>query len=656
LFRSCLSLLTVVALSLPLLGCPGTQIITETPEVANADSQQATCKVAKDPLNPLIVEWPGTNKVDFDSASQRGVVFVSYVGCNLKVLSSCRATSQGSGYEMTSVTPARDKVVMADQSELYARLPLGAASLRGELGLGSSLELDYIAVGQRIAKEAPRGYEGDCEGVTHFVRTITVGAYSLDARAAGKAAAGADIGNAGGGVSRQESRRNIRGSGNVELCASDPSARECAAVLQLGLAPLAKGDRGQLLNTAGFATGIGPLGTVVVPDLGELNLGNASFRSVDSGYLRTVDEALRAEKDTGISTETKIQKWELARDARPDGEFRRQAEERVAAWREVQVAERQRREKLELLKTRYLQDKQKLDDLLAIQSETLASSDQKGAWKKEFATAYEPYEKELGELGLTGTSSSSSSPSGSGPTSYTPTPDSSSGGGPDVTRAPSIGEEIFVIKGDFGMHAQGFSVDDDVDTLTGAASGDKEQKPDYGLSGFFAGGHLAVNFDSDREMGVGVLAYGRYYVQATLPKELNPTEEATGAFEIGGGLRVSGPLDDRVAMNLGFQGGVVKFLGPETDPTCPTLTADGTSSSTPYDGDALGGNVDLFLGFDFYPLSFLSLGITGLLGWGHVEAQACNPQAQTLAGTTPVLDAFGESFSATGTGHLGFHF
>src|SRR5512139_2325209 len=147
-------------------GCPGKQVITETPTVEAAEEQQATCKVAKDPLNPLIVEWPGTSKVDLDSASRRGVVIVSYAGCTLKVLTACTAIP-GKGeevakYDLTSDTPARDKLQIADQSELYARLPLGAASLKADLSLGSSLELDYIAVGQRVAAKAPERLDGEC--------------------------------------------------------------------------------------------------------------------------------------------------------------------------------------------------------------------------------------------------------------------------------------------------------------------------------------------------------------------------------------------------------------------------------------------------------------------------------------------------------------
>ncbi len=645
-----------------LAGCPGKQILTDTPKVEDADSQQATCKVAKDPLNPLIVEWPGTSKVEFDSASQRGVVFVSYVGCNLKVLSSCRATSDDVGYEMTSVTPARDKLQMADQSELYARLPLGAASLKGELGLGSRLELDYIAVGQRIAKQAPKRFDGDCEGATHFVRTITVGAYSLDVRAQGRAGASAEIGNAGGGVLREESKRNIRGSGNVEICATDPGARECGAVLQLGLAPLQRGDGGKILNSAGFASGIGPLGAVVVPELGDLNLGNASFRSVDSAYLRIVDDAMRAEKEAGSSTDVKIKKWEQVRDSRPEGEFRRDAENRIVKWQEVLEAERRRREKLDLLRQRYTDDKRKLDDLLAIQSESLASPDQKQAWRNEFEIAYKPYDKELGELGLTSSSTANTTPVVSTPYSSSSSSDTSSGGS-DVTEAPKIGEEIFVIKADFGMRAQGFSIDDSSDTFTNANAGDKEAKLDYSLSGFYTGGQAAVNFDSENDFNGGVLVYGRYYVQAAFPQELTNSEDATGAFEIGGGFRVNGPLDDRVAMNLGIQGGAVKFLNPfEGQARCEVqggVDIDGNpieGEAVLYDADPIGGNVDLFLGFDFYPLSFLSLGITGLVGWGHVDAQLCQPNQAAGSGTSPILEAFGESFSASGAATLGFHF
>ena len=163
---------------LPACGGAADQAIAKAPSVEGVDEGQATCKVAKDPLNPLIVEWPGTSKVSLDSASQRGVVVVSYVGCVLKVLTSCQA---GGAYDLKPVTPVRDKVSIENESELYARLPLGVASLKGELKTAQRLDLEYVAIGQREAAKAPVSLSGDCAGATHYVRSIMVGAYGLDA-------------------------------------------------------------------------------------------------------------------------------------------------------------------------------------------------------------------------------------------------------------------------------------------------------------------------------------------------------------------------------------------------------------------------------------------------------------------------------------------
>jgi hypothetical protein len=119
--------------------CTGAAPLTEAPTLDGADDQVATCKVAKDPLNPMVIEWPGTSKVDLDAASQRNVVVVSYRGCTLKVLNGCTAAGR---YDFIDTTPTRDQLVIGTTTDLYARLPLGAASLKGELDAGSSLKLD----------------------------------------------------------------------------------------------------------------------------------------------------------------------------------------------------------------------------------------------------------------------------------------------------------------------------------------------------------------------------------------------------------------------------------------------------------------------------------------------------------------------------------
>jgi hypothetical protein len=237
-----------------LTGCVAAPIAAETPTVAEADDQVATCKVAKDPLNPLVVEWPGTAKVDLEAVSKQSVVVVSYRGCTLKVLSGCSAKGK---YQFVDTTPTRDKVAIGSDTDLFARLPLGAASLKGELRAGSTLELDYVAVGQHLAS-APGKLAGDCEGATHYVRSMTVGAYSLDAFASAAGAAEVGVGSAGAGVGRREQVRRLRGAGDVDGCSKAGSRSTCSAVLQLGLTPLAgaassEADEGEPVAAGGGA-------------------------------------------------------------------------------------------------------------------------------------------------------------------------------------------------------------------------------------------------------------------------------------------------------------------------------------------------------------------------------------------------------------------
>ena len=194
----------VLALGLLSAGCPPTNTVVDAPKLD--DEEQATCKVAKDPLNPLIVEWPGTNKVALDAASKKGAVVVSYVGCTLKVLDRCQATGT---YDLARVTPVREKLTIETESDLYARLPLAVTTLKGELSASSRLDLSYVAVGNRELAKAPASMSGDCAGATHYVRSIMVGAYALDAVAKGQGSLAVGVGDKEAGASRSEGVRKL---------------------------------------------------------------------------------------------------------------------------------------------------------------------------------------------------------------------------------------------------------------------------------------------------------------------------------------------------------------------------------------------------------------------------------------------------------------
>jgi hypothetical protein len=102
--------------------------------------QQTTCRVAKDPNNPLIVEWPGTSRTALSAASQKGLVIVSYQDCAMKVLEGCDA---GGRYQMKRAAASPERLVIDSEDKLYADLPLGVARLTSYLEQGSRLTLEY---------------------------------------------------------------------------------------------------------------------------------------------------------------------------------------------------------------------------------------------------------------------------------------------------------------------------------------------------------------------------------------------------------------------------------------------------------------------------------------------------------------------------------
>lgn len=584
--------LTLVAFTL--LGCPSQQLITEVPTVEDADGQQATCKVARDPLNPLVVEWPGTAKVDLESASRRGLVAVSYAGCTMKILTSCQIEG---GYDLESTTPARDRIEISDNNELYAKLPLGAASLKGELSTGSSLELDYIAVGQRVANDSPKASKGDCQDATHFVRTITVGAFRLDARAKGKVGASVEVGSAGGGIGRDEAARNLRSQGDIDICAKKPDSPECGAILQLGLAPLNK-NKGQTMASAGFGAGLDPVAQLETVDALELdNATTTNLASVDVDLYELLDVAVRAEKNTSYAASDRVRAWEnLAnyKDKKGGNPLKTTADERLEAWRIRESQEQRQREALERLKSRYLEDKAKLDRLLALGDEVI-KPDQKESYKKEFNEVYGARSKELASIGLSTDASVGINNNGGG---STPTPDSGT---------PSSGEGLLgfgflQIDADIGYAGVGTSYVGieragigQKATFQDATSEDSSLSPGNLMLGAMISTPelLPGAFCKDSSCFQGGLGlYGSF--KAFL------TGDAT-TIAAAGGARFDFRLTPESTLNLGGGGGYGMMSGKFENCPVPTAPATTCPDGNEYlDLDGLAGPLaDLFAGIGY---------------------------------------------------------
>jgi hypothetical protein len=211
--------------------------------VSAPDTGVHQCKVGKDAARPMLVEWPAVEKASLQASAERGLVVVRYDGCRLKQLARCKADGD---YDFVETSRAQDGFVIKDKTELFAKLPLGAVSLEGELSQGKQLSLSYVAVGARstdVARVGRERLEGECDGATHFVRSMIVGAYALGAEAALGGGAGVSVGSAGVGGSHEKSTEVIRRDGNLEDCLDESTPaddKRCQAIVQLILEPVSE--------------------------------------------------------------------------------------------------------------------------------------------------------------------------------------------------------------------------------------------------------------------------------------------------------------------------------------------------------------------------------------------------------------------------------
>ena len=239
------SLCTAIGvLSAALTGCgpstPASQL-AEPPEF-NPEGQ-ATCAVSASQTRPLIVEWPAADRASLEAQTRHGLVVVRYEGCELEVLRRCRAIGD---YAFVSLTPKQEGVTIHDEDELYANIPVHAAKFEGQLKRAGQLNVNMTIVGMYEARAeggTTAQLEGDCEGATHVVTALTVGAFEFFAGANATAGAGASVLGAGAGGKSTSRRETLSRDGEANACAQakrgdtqPPSS--CGALLRLEVAPL----------------------------------------------------------------------------------------------------------------------------------------------------------------------------------------------------------------------------------------------------------------------------------------------------------------------------------------------------------------------------------------------------------------------------------
>lgn len=201
---------------------------------------------------PFIIEWDATDLSQFESVTSNDIVFVRYEGCELRVIDSCRNDSlRGSlgAYKPVDWTSGSvEKMDISNEGELYAKLPLGAASLGGRVSAGEQFHMEYFVSGVRTATR-PVVYRGDldsvpgCKGATHFVYAYNLGAFALGSKKNLHVDANATVWGVGAGGSSKQANAAEKRAGVLESCRGE-SANEvqtCKAPIRLTLREIEQG-------------------------------------------------------------------------------------------------------------------------------------------------------------------------------------------------------------------------------------------------------------------------------------------------------------------------------------------------------------------------------------------------------------------------------
>jgi hypothetical protein len=195
------------------------------------------------PTAPLVVEWSGAARGQLETLRAKHLVAVHYSGCELEVLPACEVRG---GYSYVPVTPKHERLVVHDEDELYANIPLHAAALEGKLKSAGQLNVKMTVVGRFESPDAAVSREalsGDCDRATHVITGLTTGAFSFFAGRDDEAGGGVTIGGLGGGASAKNSIEVLNKDGDESTCEKAAAADRappfgCGALIRLEIVPV----------------------------------------------------------------------------------------------------------------------------------------------------------------------------------------------------------------------------------------------------------------------------------------------------------------------------------------------------------------------------------------------------------------------------------
>lgn len=202
---------------------------------------------------PFIIEWDATDMSSFESRAANDIIFVKYEGCDLKVIDSCVNDSVhgsfGSYKPVEWTSGSLESLDINNSGDLYAKLPLGAATLGGRVEGGEKFHMEYFVSGTRTATRdavyrADLAKVASCKEATHFVYAYNLGAFALGAQSNIKASVGGSAFGFGAGGDRSSSSKADKQGGLLSSCRSDSASevQSCKVPIRLTLHEITDGQ------------------------------------------------------------------------------------------------------------------------------------------------------------------------------------------------------------------------------------------------------------------------------------------------------------------------------------------------------------------------------------------------------------------------------
>lgn len=220
--------------------CGGNTVLPRA-QAPTLPDEQTRCRAAAVGESPLITEWSAAEKANLQARLRSGALVVEFSGCNMRPLPAC---SLRGSYRWQRTTIASEAVQIKNEDELFAKLPLGALALEGELARSGRLEVRTMVAGQYLlegstAADVPD--YGECAQATHLLMAVSIGSYKLNSGGTLQVGGTASTGLASTGAQSSSAETLLRESGDFESCkeATDEVPHiGCSSPVQAFLVPL----------------------------------------------------------------------------------------------------------------------------------------------------------------------------------------------------------------------------------------------------------------------------------------------------------------------------------------------------------------------------------------------------------------------------------